>query len=141
MARARATPIRLPDNSPLVAVAASNNSIFLYGVTSPATFAISGKPCRFVIRTKLPNFKLVVPELIVLKSLALLMSLIVGAIFSISKPPTNALPVLQDNDNKLLDAVLPSSVVAPLVNTPSKLSFFTSLLTLSFTSNVKGLTV
>ena len=42
--RARPTPIRVPDELPLVAVGESNKSICLNGVDSPAICVMSGLP-------------------------------------------------------------------------------------------------
>ena len=44
IALARATPIRVPEELPLVAVGVSNRSICLYGVVSPLINEISGIP-------------------------------------------------------------------------------------------------
>ena len=88
-----------------------------------------------MINAKFPISKVETPAFTVSKSLALLISLIVGAIFSISKPLTYALPGLTCNANKLELAVLPSSVVLPLVKTPTKFSFLTDVVTDSFGEN------
>ena len=63
-------------------------------VDSPLIKVISGVPYIFVIFAKLPTSKVDTPAITVAKSLALFTSLIVGAIFSISKPLTYALPGL-----------------------------------------------
>ena len=94
-----------------------------------------------MINAKFPTSKVETPAFTVSKSLALVISLIVGAIFSISKPPTYALPGLTCRANKLELAVFPSSVDAPAVNTPVKSSFPTDVSTLSLEVNWKGLTV
>ena len=88
-----------------------------------------------MINAKFPTSKVETPAFTVSKSLALLISLIVGEIFSISKPLTYALPGLTCNANKLELAVLPSSVVLPLVKTPVNSLFLTDVVTDSFGEN------
>ena len=85
----------------------------------------------------MPKLKVEIPALTVSKSLDLLTSLNVGAIFSISYPRIYALPGLTCSSNKLELAVLPSSVVAPAVNTPT----FSFTVTHSFPANWNGRTV
>ena len=80
---------------------------------SPLINVTSGVPYKFVMFAKLPTLKVDTPALTVLKSLALLISLMVGAIFSISFPLIYALPGLICSASKALLAVLPSSVDAP----------------------------
>ena len=82
---ALATPTWIPFLVPLVIIALSYNSRVLNAVDSPLINVTSGVPYRFVIFAKLPTSKVDTPALTVLKSLALFISLIVGAIFSISK--------------------------------------------------------
>ena len=84
---------------------------------------------------KLPTSKVDTPAFTVLKSLAFLISLMVGAIFSISNPLIYALPGLTCSASKSLLAVLPSSVDAPEAYSPVKSSFPTEILTLSFATN------
>ena len=88
-----------------------------------------------MINAKFPISKVETPAFTVSKSLALVISFIVGAIFSNSKPPTYALPGLTCNANKLELAVLPSSVVPPAVKAPTKFSFLTDVVTDSFGEN------
>ena len=102
---------------------------------SPLINVMSGVPYRFVIFAKLPTSKVDTPALTVLKSLALLISLIVGAIFSISNPLIYALPGLTCKASKESLAVLPSSVDAPEAYSPVKSSFPTEVSTLSFATN------
>jgi len=100
-ALARATPIGSSvDDVPLVTVPPESNLTSLYGVVSPLTLPMSGVPYKFVIRTKLPNSKLVTPALIVVKSLAFFKSLNVVPNFSNSYPLTYALPAEQDSASK-----------------------------------------
>ena len=72
----------------------------------------------FVISAKLPVSKTVMSAFLVSKSRALLISLMVGTFFSISKPLTYALAgeILIASKSEL--AILPSSVVAPTANLP-----------------------
>ena len=102
---------------------------------------MSGVLYKFVIRTKLPNSKLVTPALIVVKSLAFFKSLNVVPSFSNSYPLMYALPAEHDRASKSSAAVPPSSVVLPLVYTPVKFLPSTVLLILSLASNKNGLTV
>ena len=128
---ARPTPILVPAEDPLVTVAVSKRDICLYAVASFETAEISGLPNTLLILTKLPTSKEVIPALTVLKSLALFISLNVGAIFSSSYPLTYALPGDTLRESKELDAVLPSSVVVSATNTPS----FSLTVTHSLSSN------
>ena len=102
---------------------------------------MSGVPYKFVIRTKLPNSKLVTPALIVVTSLAFFKSLNVVPNFSNSYPLTYALPEEQDSASKSSDAVPPSSVSLPLVYTPVNFTPCTVFDILSLVSNWNGLTV
>jgi len=78
---ARATPIKSPLAVPLVRMVSSYNSKVLNAVLSPLINVTSGVPKTFVIFAKLPKSKVDTPALTVSKSLALLISLIVGATF------------------------------------------------------------
>ena len=71
---ARAIPILVPLALPLDEVAVSNKSICLNCVVSPLITETSGLPYKFVTLTKFPNSAVVIPALIVLKSLDLLIS-------------------------------------------------------------------
>ena len=80
------------------------------------------------------------PALNVSNVLGLVISLKVGPIFSILYPPTYALPGDTLTVKSDSDAVLPSSVVSPTEYTPLS-SSNPDVVTFSFTSNWKGLTV
>ena len=62
---ARATPILVPEEEPLVAVAVSKRLICLYAVDSPLTKEISGEPYTFDILRKFPISYVVMPAFIV----------------------------------------------------------------------------
>ena len=71
----------------------SLSSTGLKAVDSPVMRETSGVPYTFVMLTKLPTSNVDTPALTVSKVLDLFKSSTVGAIFSISNPLTNALPV------------------------------------------------
>ena len=75
------------------------------------------------------------------KSLAFLTSIYVGAIFSISKPLTYALPEDTCSERRSSPAVLPWLVIAPEPYTPVKISAPTLWFADSFTWKVNGRTV
>ena len=78
---ARATPILVPEEDPLVAVTVSKRLICLYAVDSPLTKEISGDPYKFDMLRKFPISYVVTAAFTVLPVLALGKSLKVLAVF------------------------------------------------------------